>query len=121
MVDPAAAPYVTRFETLPDFLDWHRAATQAPTVVTLTGVGSSALGSAAFAWDVAEALAQPVIAIVPGYGVADAALQAMGGWFGFGLHDALGTKSWLQNALALATPQLAWVGRKLVGSIPEEA
>jgi hypothetical protein len=46
----------------------------------ITGVGSSALGSAALAWNVSAALERPVLAIVPGYGVADVVLQALGGW-----------------------------------------
>ena len=53
-------------------------------IATITGVGSSALGSAALAWDISVALRQSVLAIVPGYGVADAVLQGLGGWFGFG-------------------------------------
>jgi hypothetical protein len=40
-------------------------------IATITGVGSSALGSAALAWDISAALEKPVLAIVPGYGVAD--------------------------------------------------
>src|SRR5271165_3765851 len=39
--------------------------------IGVTGVGSSALGSAAFAWNVSEALHKPVAAIVPGFGLAD--------------------------------------------------
>src|SRR5262245_26270320 len=58
-------------------------------VITVTGVGSSALGSVAFAWNVSEALRQPIAAIVPGYGLADLIPQALGGWFGFGVHDFL--------------------------------
>jgi len=118
VVDPARAPYVTRFEDLQSYLDWHDAAEARPKACSITGVGSSALGSAALAWNVAKALGQPVIAIVPGYGVADAVEQALGGWFGFGLHEALGTKSALQTWLADYAPELAWVGRKLVASTP---
>jgi hypothetical protein len=44
-------------------------------IATITGVGSSALGSAALAWDISVALEKPVLAIVPGYGVADVLLQ----------------------------------------------
>jgi hypothetical protein len=118
VVDPARAPYVTRFEDLPSYLAWHGAAEARPRAGSITGVGSSALGSAALAWNVAKALGAPVIAVVPGYGVADAVQQALGGWFGFGLHEALGTKSALQTWLADYAPELAWVGRKLVASTP---
>ena len=85
--------------------------------VTVTGVGSSALGSAAFAWNVSEALAEPVAAIVPGYGLADLVPQALGGWFGFVLHDAV--QSSTQRILAAFMPGLARVGRKLLASSPD--
>jgi hypothetical protein len=42
-------------------------------------VGSSSLGSAALAWDISIALRKSVLAIVPGYGMADVILQALGG------------------------------------------
>lgn len=119
VVDPVRPPFVRRFDGVPAFLAWRTEAAAPPTTVSITGVGSSALGSAALAWDVAKALAAPVLAIVPGYGVADALLQSLGGWFGFGLHDALGTKSRLQEALAVMTPDVAKLGRNLVGSLPD--
>ena len=120
VVDPAAeAQPVLRFEDLQAFLDWHGAAGRRPYTVTITGVGSSALGSAALAWDIAKAIGAPVIAIVPGYGVADAVLQGLGGWFGFGLHDALNTKSRIQDLLALTQPETAKLGHKLLASLPD--
>src|SRR5208282_1853477 len=45
--------------------------------IAVTGVGSSALGSAAFAWNVSEALHKPVAAIVPGFVLADVVLHAI--------------------------------------------
>ncbi|HXQ17774.1 MAG TPA: hypothetical protein VN814_24410 [Caulobacteraceae bacterium] len=119
VVDAARAPFIQRFEAVPAFLAWHRDAESPPKTVSITGVGSSALGSAAMAWDLSKSLATPVLAIVPGYGVADALLQGLGGWFGFGLHDALQTKSRLQDTLAVMTPELASVGRNLVASLPD--
>ena len=61
-----------------------------------------------------------MLAIVPGYGVADVVLQALGGWFAFGLHDFLGSKSLIQASLAMAAPQTARIGRQLSASIPNE-
>jgi hypothetical protein len=87
-------------------------------VVTITGVGSSALGSAALAWDVSVALREPVLAIVAGYGVA-VVLQALGGWFGFGLYDAFNAKSLIQTSLASAAPQAARIGREPSASAPD--
>jgi hypothetical protein len=52
--------------------------------LAVAGVGSSALGSAAFARNVADATGAPVAAVVSGYGLADAATEALGGFFWFG-------------------------------------
>ena len=89
-------------------------------IATITGVGSSALGSAALAWDISVALEKPVLAIVPGYGVADLVLQGLGGWFAFGLHDFLSSKTLLQTGLAAAAPETARIGRELAASTPQE-
>jgi len=82
VVDSGRPPHVRRFEDVREFLDWVSAAGQAVRAASLTGVGSSALGSVAFAWNISTALDEPVAAIVPGYGVADVIRQALGGWFG---------------------------------------
>lgn len=118
VVDAAHSPFVLRFEDMELFLQWHAAADAAPRTISVTGVGSSALGSAALAWDLSKALDEPVLAIVPGYGVADAVLQGLGGFFGFGLHDALGTKAHLQRSLAAFAPHLAKLGHSLLASTP---
>jgi hypothetical protein len=85
-------------------------------IATITGVGSSALGSAALAWNISLALEKSVLAIVPGYGMADVILQVLGGWLGFGLYDYLHAKSLVQNSLANAAPQTASIGRQLSAS-----
>ncbi|MDP3854111.1 hypothetical protein [Phenylobacterium sp.] len=54
-------------------------------ILAVAGVGSSALGSAAFARNVADALGKPVAAVVSGYGLADMAAEALGGFFWFGM------------------------------------
>jgi hypothetical protein len=46
-------------------------------IATITGVGSSALGSAALAWNISVALEKQVLAIAPGYGVADVVVQGL--------------------------------------------
>jgi hypothetical protein len=53
-------------------------------ILTVAGVGSSALGSAAYARNVANAFQEPVAAIVSGYGLSDLMTEALGGWFLFG-------------------------------------
>jgi hypothetical protein len=52
--------------------------------LAVAGVGSSALGAAAFARNVADALDKQVAAVVSGYGLADVLTEALGGFFLFG-------------------------------------
>jgi hypothetical protein len=54
-----------------------------PRTVVVAGVGSSAIGTAAFAKNVAEAVQAPVAGVVSGYGVHDVLWEALGGWFWF--------------------------------------
>ncbi|MER2266115.1 hypothetical protein [Methylobacterium oxalidis] len=87
--------------------------------VTVAGVGSSALGAAAFAWNASMALGRPVLAIVPGYGLADAVNQALGGWFGFGVYDWIASAT--QQALATTAPGLSRLGNNLLATVPNPA
>jgi hypothetical protein len=119
LIDATTPPYVHRYTDVQAYLKSPYPETRAVSIATITGVGSSALGSAALGWNISKALAKPVLAIVPGYGVADVMLQALGGWFGFGLHDYLSTKSIAQNAIANIAPATAAIGRHLSGSVPD--
>lgn len=118
VIDPERRPYIRRFRDVGAFLASAETEVREAEVVSITGVGSSALGSAALGWDIAKALGEPVLAIVPGYGVADALLQGLGGWFGFGLQDALGAKAQVQTAVGLVAPGVARLGRRLSQSSP---
>jgi hypothetical protein len=120
LIDATAAPYVRKFQSVVEFLGSPLQEARDVDIATITGIGSSALGSAALAWDVSLALARPVLAIVPGYGVADVVLQALGGWFAFGLHDFLGSKTVIQKGIATVAPETARIGRNLAASIPDE-
>lgn len=55
--------------------------------IALAGVGSSALGTAALARNVADATGFDVAGIVTGYGLTDLVTEALGGWFVFGAAD----------------------------------
>lgn len=79
LIDASTAPYVHKFDNVELFLASPHPEAQAVEIATITGVGSSALGSAALAWDISIALRKPVLAVVPGYGMADLILQALGG------------------------------------------
>ncbi|MEO0871333.1 MAG: hypothetical protein AAFY19_05135 [Pseudomonadota bacterium] len=57
--------------------------------ITVAGVGSSAVGAAALARNVADAVRGPVLAVVSGHGIADIASEAMGGYFLFGGLNAM--------------------------------
>jgi hypothetical protein len=118
LIDAITAPYVHKYTNVELFLSSPYQETRDVEIATITGVGSSALGSAALAWDISLALEKPVLAIVPGYGMADVVLQALGGWFGFGLYDYLHAKSLIQNSLANVAPQTASIGRQLSASAP---
>ena len=120
LIDASTAPYVHKYQSVKKFLESPYRESRDVDIATITGVGSSALGSAALAWDVSVALRRAVLAIVPGYGVADVVLQGLGGWFAFGLHDFLGSKTLIQAGLAMAAPETARIGRKLTASTPQE-
>ncbi|MGH6826815.1 hypothetical protein [Methyloceanibacter sp.] len=57
--------------------------------IAVAGVGSSALGTAALARNVADALDTDVAGIVTGYGLSDVMTEALGGWFAFGAADRI--------------------------------
>lgn len=82
--------------------------------ISISGIGSSALGSAALAWNVSTKLQKPVAAIVPGYGVADSIAQALGGWYCFGWHDTV--RRLVQSMMGNIAQ--SWVGRGLWNSLP---
>ena len=64
-------------------------ANDAVDTVVVAGVGSSAMGRAALAREVADFLHRPVAGIVSGLGMADVLTEALGGWFIFGATNAL--------------------------------
>ncbi|APG86812.1 hypothetical protein SAMCCGM7_pB0096 (plasmid) [Sinorhizobium americanum CCGM7] len=80
LVPPTGSGRLKVFLSAEDFLkEASRAA-----ALAIAGVGSSALGAAAFARNVADAIDGPVAAVVSGYGIADVLTEALGGFFWFG-------------------------------------
>jgi hypothetical protein len=120
VVDAGEPPHVSRYDDVPGFLARANGKGRRIRTASVTGVGSSALGSVAFGWNISTALDEPVAAIVPGYGVADVIQQALGGWFGFGLHNWW-IKQMSQEVLARAAPQIAMIGRGLLKTAPDHA
>jgi hypothetical protein len=81
IVPPSGAGSLILCPSLDDFVS---AGGEDVRVLAVAGVGSSALGSAAFARNVADATGTKVAAVVSGYGLADVAAEALGGFFWFG-------------------------------------
>jgi hypothetical protein len=118
VVDARNPPYISRpFLDVEKFIHSSPSAVRPIRTVSITGVGSSALGSVAFAWNVSSALGEPVASIVPGYGLADAVEQALGGWFGFGLYG-WSVKENAQQILSRTAPEIAKIGRALMMTAP---
>ncbi|WP_105384147.1 hypothetical protein [Neorhizobium alkalisoli] len=81
IVPPSDGPLLKLYDTLDEFIS---GGGDKIDILAVAGVGSSALGSAAFARNVANAAGQPVAVVVSGYGLADVATEALGGYFLFG-------------------------------------
>ncbi|MEB3189322.1 MAG: hypothetical protein VKL42_03145 [Snowella sp.] len=58
-------------------------------IVAIAGVGSTALGTAALARNIANVYEIDVVGIVSGYGVSDLITEALGGWFFYSATDAI--------------------------------
>ena len=86
IVPPSGDGQLTLCRSIDDF---HAAGGDAVRTIAVAGVGSSALGSAAFARNVADATGENVAAVVSGYGLADIATEALGGFFWFGALNSL--------------------------------
>lgn len=73
---------------------------------SIAGVGSSDLGAAALARNLADHVQEPVGAIVAGYGVADLLAEGLGGWFFLGAKNQLlqYLHQWQAASAALLTP-----------------
>jgi hypothetical protein len=118
VVDAGRPPRITQFEDVASFISWVKTQGQTLRTASVTGVGSSALGSAAFAWNVSTALDEPVAAIVPGYGVADAIQQGLDGWFGV---YNWWVRQMAQEVLAHTMPLAAPSNRHLMMTVPGDA
>lgn len=73
--------------------------------IVLAGVGSSVLGAAALARNVANVYQMDVACVVTGYGMADILTEALGGWFFFGAVDRARMEF---QAFLKEFPQLEW-------------
>lgn len=75
---------ITSYQAL-EYINWQNGeGSEAIDSVVVAGVGSSALGTAALARNVADHINRPVAGIVAGYGIADVISEGVGGWFVLG-------------------------------------
>jgi len=81
LVPPSGLGTLTLCETIDEFVLRGGADARA---LAVAGIGGSALGAAAFARNVADAMDAPVAVVVSGYGIADVITEAFGGLFFFG-------------------------------------
>ena len=72
--------------------------------IAVAGVGSSALGTAALARNIADALDTDVAGIVTGYGLSDVMTEALGGWFAFGA--ALSKRGPMRKSTTVSGPTM---------------
>jgi hypothetical protein len=86
LVPPSGGGDLRAFDSVDDF---DAAGGTNCRALTVAGVGSSALGAAAFARNVADAVGDSVAAVVSGYGLADVITEGAGGWFWFGTINRL--------------------------------
>jgi hypothetical protein len=85
-VPPTGSGSLELYRSVEEFVEGRG---QTISTLVVAGVGSSALGSAAFARNVADAVGAPVAAVVSGYGLADVVTEALGGFFWFGALNSL--------------------------------
>lgn len=90
----SAARAITNLKAHEFITSQKRENTEPVDAVAVPGVGSSALGAAALARNVADSINRPVAAIVAGFGLADMVSEALGGWF------VLGGKNRLRSCFA---------------------
>lgn len=81
IVPPSGGPMLTLCDSIEEYRlrggrDVH--------ALAVAGMGGSAIGAAAFARNVADAIGEPVAAVVSGYGLGDIVNEAIGGAFLFG-------------------------------------
>lgn len=81
IVPPTGGPMLTLCESVEEFCLRGGRDVRA---MAVAGIGGSAIGAAAFARNVADAIGAPVAAVVSGYGLGDIVNEAIGGAFLFG-------------------------------------
>ncbi|MBO3761032.1 cell envelope biogenesis protein OmpA [Ciceribacter sp. L1K22] len=81
IVPPSGGPMLTVCENIDEYL---ARGGRNVKVLAVAGLGGSALGAAAFARNVADAVGEPVAAIVSGYGLGDIVSETIGATFLFG-------------------------------------
>lgn len=95
--------------------------------IAVAGVGSSPLGTAALARQVANTIGRPVAGVISSYGLCDVVAEGLGGWFDFGMRNRVLSAmdywrrfSGLTSADKVEQARKAWEVLSTVGSVDEE-
>jgi len=78
--------------------------------IAVAGVGSSALGTAALARQLADVLGQPVLGVISGRGMADLVSEALGGWFVFRTENMVGEVFDIWRRMGASLPSFRGAG-----------
>lgn len=106
VVEPAGASAGSSLRPYADAPSYLASADRDTLSMVVAGVGSSVVGTAALARNVADATGRPAAGVISGYGWSDLMAEAMGGWFFYGAQDRLrdAIRRTLAQLEALTTP-----------------
>ncbi len=108
LVAPAARGEAIRYIPRRGFAELDRADFAG---ITVAGVGSSALGTAALARQLADALDAPVLGVITGRGMETLISEALGGWFLFRTENVVGEVFDLWRRMSGTLPSFRGPGR----------
>ena len=114
LVAPAAAGRPIRYVPRRSFGELEKADFA---VVGVAGVGSSALGTAALARQLADALGEPVLGVISGRGVENLISEALGGWFLFRTENMVGEVFDLWRGMSESLPSFRAAGRSAAAGL----
>lgn len=103
IVPPSGGDLLSIHKSIEDF---HLSGGHSIDTLAVAGVGSSALGAAAFARNVADATGKKVAAVVSGYGLADVVTEALGGFFWFGALNSIRHSFEILDAITEQNPAI---------------
>jgi len=106
VVSPRAAPRQDKIRHYKSTLRFMREEGDRVQAIAVAGGGSSTLGTASLARNIADCTGWDVAGIITGYGLADLVVESLGGWFFFGWFERIRSEMELaiDRTLTPATP-----------------